>query len=180
MNGSSCSPPGRPVTAAALNRLSNPRCYQAPQGHHDGGDFMEGDTIRASGTNTLVDLWLVDRVRPICVTREAIAANVGFAKAEGMGEDERCQFVRSNLSLILKAARTALDDSDHTGELVVLDGSALVAGASVGGERRKDDRRKVERRKAPRQKAGLAHPDRRRSERRQSERRRQPRAKEQK
>ena len=140
---------------------------------------MEGDTIRPSGTNTLVDLWLVDRVRPICVTREAIAANVGFAKAEGMGEDDRCQFVRSNLSLVLSAARHALDDGEK-GELVVLDGSALVAGGIVGGERRKDDRRKSERRKSARPKNGLAQPDRRRSERRQGERRRQARPKEQK
>jgi len=137
--------------------------------------ILEGDTIRASGTNTLVDLWLVDRVRPLCVTREAIAANVGFAKAEAMGEEDRCRFVRSNLTLVLAAATAALLDGTNDGDLIVLDGSALVADGSGGGDRRTSDRRNKKRRQIARTGGSLATGERRRSERRVSDRRRSAR-----
>lgn len=138
---------------------------------------MEGDTIRASGTNTLVDMWLGDRVRSICITRDAIAANVGFARAESMTEDERCKFVRANLTLVLGAAKSVLRDAGSSGSTIVLDGNALAGGDSAGEDRRKSDRRKGNRRSLTRPKESVATGERRRSDRRQSERRRAARPK---
>lgn len=138
---------------------------------------MESDTIRASGPSTLVDLWVVDRVRPICVTREAIAAHVGFEEAESMTEDDRCRFVRDNLPLVLKAARTVLEVSGPRDGIIVLDGSALVGAGTAGGERRTVDRRKSERRRVSRPEANLPQGDRRRTNRRQDDRRRRARPK---
>lgn len=141
---------------------------------------MEGDTIRASGSNTLVDLWLIDRVQPICITGEAIAANVGFARAATMNEEERCRFVRANLALVLEAATAVIRETggtSKTGGSIVVDGSALVNGSAPGEDRRKGDRRKTGRRTAARPASGPTTGDRRRNERRVAERRRPGRPK---
>ena len=136
--------------------------------------ILEGDTIRASGTNTMVDLWLVDRVQPICITREAIAANVGFATAERMGEDERCRFVRDNLALVVTAAKSVLEVNGPDCARIELDGQSLVqgAGAGAGEDRRKSNRRFAERRRVKVPAGQLVVGERRKNSRRQSERRR--------
>lgn len=138
--------------------------------------ILEGDTIRASGTNTMVDLWLVDRVRPICVTREAIAANVGFAKAESMTDDDRCRFVRDNLALVVTAAKSVLHANGPGCARIELDGQSLAkgagAGAAAGEDRRKGNRRVTNRRRVNGQPETLAGGEKRKNSRRQGERRR--------
>ena len=48
---------------------------------------MENDSIRASGNNTLVDIWINGKLRSICITHEAIGAFVGFDTAAEFSED---------------------------------------------------------------------------------------------
>ena len=136
--------------------------------------ILEGDTIRASGTNTMVDIWLVDRVRPICVTREAIAANIGFATAESMTDDDRCRFVRDNLALVVTAAKSVLQIQGPDCARIELDGQSLAegAGAGAGEDRRNANRRLTDRRRSKGQADKLVGGERRKNSRRQSERRR--------
>jgi len=131
---------------------------------------MENDSIRASGTNTLIDLWLNGRMRSICVSQEAIGAIVGFDQMSAMSDKERCEFVRTNLPLVIGAAQKRLAD-DADSDSISIDGGELPRPDGRAGERRAGDRRKSERRKAERP-SGL--PDRRRSDRRTGERRKAP------
>lgn len=136
---------------------------------------MENDSIRPSGTDTLVDIWIDGKMRSLCVSQQAIGAYIGFDQAKGMSERDRCEFVRTNLALVVKAAKERLRDTDVTADNVALDVGQLPRADGVSGDRRKVDRRKTERRKAsvPRA-AGL--PDRRRGDRRQGQRRTPPKA----
>jgi len=134
---------------------------------------MENDSIRASGSNTLVDLWINGKLRAICVTREAIATFVGYDRAERMSEEDHCEFVRTHLPQVVTAVKAKLQGSDATAEMVTLDSDELGGPASGGlGDRRKADRRKVERRKTSRAKEELPHGERRRGDRRKGDRRR--------
>ena len=47
---------------------------------------MENDSIRPSGTNTLVDIWIDGKLRGVCVSQQAIGAYQGFDQAAGMTE----------------------------------------------------------------------------------------------
>lgn len=137
---------------------------------------MENDSIRASGNDTLVDIWINGKLRAICVTREAIDAFVGFDRAARMSEEDRCEFVRTHLPQVVTAVKTTLQGSDPTAETVTLDQEQLGGPASgSSGDRRKSDRRKVERRKTSRAKEELPHGERRRGDRRRGDRRRGPR-----
>ena len=62
---------------------------------------MENDSIRASGANTLVDVWIDGKLRGISVSRGAIEAFLGLShdKAAAMSDDERCDFVRKHWQL---------------------------------------------------------------------------------
>ena len=131
---------------------------------------MENDSIRASGTNTLIDLWLNGRMRSICVSQEAIGAIVGFDQMSAMSDKERCEFVRANLPLVIGAAQERLAD-DAESDSISIDAGELPRPDGRAGERRAGDRRTSERRKAERP-SGL--PDRRRSDRRTGERRKTP------
>lgn len=133
---------------------------------------MENDSIRSSGTDTLIDLWINGKLRSICVGQEAIGAFVGFAGATGMTEKDRCDFVRTNLPLIIAAAKTRLRD-DPAANSISLNAGHLPRPDGRVGDRRKGDRRKEDRRKSDRP-DGEGRPDRRRSDRRTSERRRSP------
>jgi hypothetical protein len=131
---------------------------------------LESDSIRSSGSNTLVDVWIDGKVRAICVSREAIDAFVGFERGTEMTDDDRCEFIRTNLSHVLSAVKTKLAKTDLGAESVVIE-----AGELGGRDRRKGDRRKGERRKA---KQPISHPERRRGDRRAGQRRtRSPRQK---
>ena len=128
---------------------------------------MENDSIRSSGTDTLIDLWVDGKVRSICVTHEAIGAFLGFEKATGMSDRDRCEFVRAHLPLIAMAAKTNLEDP--TADSVTLGNGDLPRPDRTSGDRRKAERRAAERRKT--EKTAGVQVERRRRERRQSERR---------
>lgn len=133
---------------------------------------MEGDSIRANGSRVVVGIWIEGAMRSIAVSRAAIAARVGREAAQHMSDDERCAFVRSNLPLVVSAARALLEGRGPEVENVLLGPGALVV--SDGG--RIGDRRRVERRNGDRRhqvtpRPALAKGERRRSDRRKSERR---------
>jgi hypothetical protein len=129
---------------------------------------MENDSIRASGSDTLVDIWINGKLRAICVSHEAIGAYVGFESAGAMSDDERCEFVRGHLPLVITAAKSRLRDTDPTSNNVIIDAGHLPRPEDRGAERRSGDRRKGERRKSERP---IGHPDRRRGDRRKTQRR---------
>jgi hypothetical protein len=133
---------------------------------------MENDSIRASGTNTLVDIWIDGKLRGICVSRDAIGAFLGFDQAAGMGDQDRCEFVRNHLPLIVSAAKERLRESDPLADTVTIDIGELPRPDGRSGDRRKNQRRKDERRKSDRPRSGES--ERRRRERRQGERRTKP------
>ena len=68
---------------------------------------MESDSIRASGSDTLVDIWIDGKLRAISISQEAIGAFLGFDRVEGMSDDDRCEFVRTHLPLVISAAKTS-------------------------------------------------------------------------
>lgn len=138
------------------------------------GGTMESDSIRPSGSNTIVDMWIDGKLRQIVVPQEAIGAFLGFDRAEGMTENDRCEFVRTHLALLVTAAKTKLSGTNAAADSVVVDGAHLAKlGSGPARDRRKDERRKADRRKSNRPLGNL--PDRRRSDRRKGERRASPR-----
>jgi hypothetical protein len=136
------------------------------------GVVMENDSIRASGTDTLVDVWIDGKVRAICITREAIGAYLDFDRAGAMSDDDRCDFVKNNLALVLKASKARLRDEDPTANNIVIDAGHLARPDGKATDRRQKERRRVERRKSTAPLAG--QPDRRRAPRRRGERRTRP------
>ena len=133
---------------------------------------MENDSIRASGTDTLIDLWINGKLRAICVSEEAIGAFVGFAQSVGMSDKDRCDFVRKHLPLVMAAAKAKLT-TDPSADAIIIDAGQLPRPDGRAGDRRQGDRRKTERRKGVRA-PDPSHPDRRRGDRRTTERRRTP------
>jgi hypothetical protein len=133
---------------------------------------MENDSIRPSANSTQVDIWIEGKLRAITVANEAIGAFVGFDRADSMRESDYCDFVRTNLSLIIGAAKARLAKSGPLAESIDIE-----AGDLPRADGRKGERRQVERRKAERRKSALPRgdkPERRRSQRRSSDRRRPP------
>lgn len=130
---------------------------------------MESDSIRASGSNTLIDVWVEGKMRAICITRAAIETFVGLKSPSTMSEDERCEFVRTHLPQVVAAVKDGLRE-DPAANAITLDAGQL-GGA---GERRKSERRKSDRRKFSRPAESLPHGERRRSQRRTGQRRQPP------
>lgn len=130
---------------------------------------MENDSIRASGTNTLVDIWIEGKMRSLCVSQQAIGAYLGFNEAKGLTDRDRCEFVRANLALIVTAAQSRLRESDVTADDVILDVGQLPRTDGASGDRRKTERRAADRRKTERPRSG--QPERRRGDRRKGQRR---------
>lgn len=128
---------------------------------------MENDSIRASGNNTLVDVWVEGKLRAISVTREAIETFLGSKLPESMSEDDRCEFVRTHLPQVVAAVQVKLRGNAGAGIIVIEAGQLGAAGDRRSGERRKDDRRKSGPATQP-----LPHGERRRGQRRNGERRR--------
>jgi hypothetical protein len=133
---------------------------------------VENDSIRASGTDTLIDIWIDGKIRALCITQEAIGAYLDFEHVARMSDDERCAFVKNNLSLVLSAAKARLRETDPTASSVVIDAGHLARPDGKATDRRKTERRKVERRKSTRPLGN--QPDRRRTTRRHGERRSRP------
>jgi hypothetical protein len=133
---------------------------------------MENDSIRPSGTNTLVDIWIDGRVRSICVSQDAIGAFLGFEHVAGMADQERCEFVRDHLPLVVTAAQARLRDADPNASTIIIDVGQLPRPDGRSGDRRKGQRRGEQRRKTDRPRGDQT--ERRRRERRQGERRTKP------
>jgi hypothetical protein len=111
---------------------------------------MENDTVRTTGDNTLVDMWIDGKLRAIAVSRRAIEAFLRLPpeRAAALSEDDRNEFVRTHLALILQAAAERLRDTDRGASSVTIDVGQLCQGTSRSGERRQGgDRRKGDRRK---------------------------------
>jgi hypothetical protein len=106
---------------------------------------MENDSIRASGTDTLVDIWIDGKLRAISITNEAIAAFVGFEQA-GLSDEQRCEFIRTHLPQVVVAVKLPRNDTAPDADTVVID-------VGQGGDKSQQDRRKDERRKTDRRKA---------------------------
>jgi len=130
---------------------------------------MENDSIRSSGSDTLVDIWIDGKMRSLCVSHQAVGAFIGFEQASGMTDRERCEFVRTHLPLIVTAAKSRLRETDLAADAVMIDVGQLPRPDGVSGDRRRTDRRKGDRRKAKVPRGNL--PERRRSDRRQGDRR---------
>jgi hypothetical protein len=116
---------------------------------------MENDSVRTSGTSTLVDMWIDGKLRAINVSREAIEGFLHLApeRAEAMSEAERGEFVRTHLTLVITAATAKLRNTGADADSVAIEGGDLGGRAPQrpappGGERRSTDRRKGDRRKA--------------------------------
>ena len=133
---------------------------------------MENDSIRASGTDTLVDIWIDGKIRAICITQEAIGAYLDFDQVARMTDDDRCAFVKNKLSLVVSSAKARLREGDPTTSTIVIDAGHLPRPDGKATDRRKAERRKTERRKTTRPLGN--QPDRRRTERRHGERRTRP------
>ena len=128
---------------------------------------MENDSIRASGTDTLVDIWVNGKLRAICVSSQAIEAFLAPECAQPMTDDQRCEFVRTHLPLVVAAVKARLRDTNPDADAVTIDVGHL-GGAQ---NRRKSERRKGERRKVALPKESLPHGERRRGDRRNKDRR---------
>lgn len=134
---------------------------------------MENDSIRASGSDTLVDIWIEGKMRAISISEEAIGAFLGFDTMTAMSEGDRCAFVRSNLPLLVSAAKSRLREIDPTTSTIVIDAGHFPRADGRDTDRRKSERRKgSDRRKADRPMGN--QPDRRRADRRRGERRSRP------
>jgi hypothetical protein len=132
---------------------------------------LENDSIRANGNTTLVDIWVEGKLRAISIGREAIESYLGLRpdKAAEMSEDDRCEFVRTHMSLVIAAVKDRLRESGGTADSVVIGADQLwKRGGGRQTERRKGERRKSDRRIATRPDG---KPDRRRAQRRKGERR---------
>lgn len=133
-----------------------------------GVGVMENDSIRSSGENTLVTIWIEGKLRNISVSRAAIESFLKVpSNRAGMLTDDDCrEFVRTNLGVVTAAARNLLLSTDPEADGIAIEGSQ--AGRPEGGaagDRRKGDRRKGERRKV---RQPVAHDRRKGADRRKS------------
>lgn len=128
---------------------------------------MENDSIRASGTDTLVDIWVNGKLRAICVSSQAIELFIGTERVQPMSDEQRCEFVRTHLPLVVTAVKARLRDTNPDADAVTIDIGHL-GGAQ---NRRKSERRKGDRRKTTLPKESLPYGERRRADRRKKDRR---------
>ena len=127
---------------------------------------MENDTVRSMGDSTLVDVWINGKMRSVCVSRGAIEGFLELAPGASarMSEDERREFVRTHLAIVVAAAKERLSATSANAETVLIDSGQL------GPEKKEkgfvERRRGGERRKRDRRSGNRAKGDRRRSDRR--------------
>jgi hypothetical protein len=112
---------------------------------------METDSIRSSGEDTLVDIWIDGKMRSVSIGRDAIAAflHLGPDRASALTDEDRREFVRTHLDQVLKTARARLRELEPGASVVTIE--ANPGGGRPGapaGDRRNGDRRKGDRRKA--------------------------------
>lgn len=111
---------------------------------------MENDSVRTMGDSTLVDLWIDGKFRAITISRQAIEARLQLAPgaAASMSETDRREFVRTHLSLVVRAATDLLHARPGAESIVIEAGQLGTDLPGTPGERRNStDRRKGERRK---------------------------------
>lgn len=115
---------------------------------------MENDSVRSSGATTLVDMWIDGKLRAISVSRDAIHGFLHLTpdRADAMTDDDRREFVRTHLGLVVKAATSRLRNTDAAADAVSIEAGELGGHAprpvtGRDGERRNGDRRKGDRRK---------------------------------
>jgi hypothetical protein len=116
---------------------------------------MENDSVRTSGDATLVDMWIEGKLRAISLSRGAIETYLRLPsdRAMALTEDDRREFVRTNLGLVVAAAKERLRGSDPNADSVEIEagqlgGRRVAQPAPREGERRAGDRRQGDRRKA--------------------------------
>ena len=111
---------------------------------------MESDSVRTMGDSTLVDLWIEGKFRAIIVSRQAIESYLGLSPDAGasMGETGRREFVRTHLSIVVKAATDWLRANPEAETIAIDTLHSTGTVRAEDGERRSGDRRKGERRKA--------------------------------
>jgi hypothetical protein len=112
---------------------------------------MENDSVRTSGENTLIDIWIDGKMRSISLARDAIAALLQLApdRAAALADEDRREFVRTHLDLVVKTARERLREMDPGVSTITIDANPGRGSPSVpDGDRRRGDRRKGDRRKA--------------------------------
>src|SRR4029078_11684007 len=122
---------------------------------------MENDWIGASGTDTLVDIWIDGKMRSICISLEAIGAYLDFDRVAQMSDDERCEVIKNNLAVVRKAPKARLREGAPTILSIALDAGHLPRPDGKATDRRRSDRRKGDRRKVAR--ALGTQPERRRA-----------------
>jgi hypothetical protein len=89
-----------------------------------------------------------------------------------MRENDYCDFVRTNLALIVAAAKARLTKSGPLAQGIMIEAGDLPRTDGGKGERRQIERRKTDRRKIALPRGDK--PERRRSDRRSGQRRRPP------
>jgi hypothetical protein len=117
-------------------------------------------------------VWIEGKIRAICISREAIEQFLKLPadQAAAMSDDDRCDFVRTNLALVMTAAQSRLRETNPAADTILI-GKGQIRRRETARieERRKGERRKSERRTGGRAQGDL--PDRRRGQRRKGERR---------
>jgi hypothetical protein len=126
---------------------------------------MENDSVRSIGENTLVDVWIDGKLRGITLPRDAIEAYLQLRpdQAVSMTDDDRREFVRTHLGIVVGAARKALEDQPAADSVTI---SAAQLGAREPAppaerrgefvDRRRGDRRRGDRR-GPEQRRSSEH-----------------------
>ena len=130
---------------------------------------MENDSIRSVGSDTLVDIWIDDKMRSLLVSPEAIGAFLGFDKAAACPIETGANSSERTFLLIVVAAKQRLSETDRSAGEVVIDVGQLPRSDGRSGDRRTTNRRKDDRRKVSLSWSG--QPERRKGDRRAGERR---------
>jgi hypothetical protein len=104
------------------------------------------------GESTLVDVWINGKMRSVCVSRAAIENFLKLTPeaSASMSDNERREFVRTHLSIVVAAAKEQLAATNPNAESILVDADQVgrrdndghFVERRRGGDRRKGDRRK--------------------------------------
>ena len=83
---------------------------------------MENDSVRATGNDTVVDLWIERKFRAVTISRQAIETFLQLTpqNAASMTEKDRREFVRTHLGIVARAATDHLR-IDPAAEVILVD-----------------------------------------------------------
>ena len=121
---------------------------------------MENDSVRTSGGSTLVDMWIDGKLRAISVSADAIDAFLHLTRerSAALTDDDRREFVRTHLTLIVDAAAKRLRSTDGDADSVTLERGDLGLRSAPQAAERDGERRSGERRRGDRRKLNLGPP----------------------